>query len=197
MRHGDLDGQSPPHPEIEVVQRSGSDADPNFTGSRLRHRQVRETQDLGTAMLRENRRFHGRNLNRGRAPGKPLRYFPCVSDAPSPADSAAAPDATLRGYVETHNRPPAFEGPDGSPFTVSVEVEKTGDLRAPYAGYLVFPRWADTGVGIVGHVESPVLIRGRDRADVEERLGDLPLTRVREELDRALHASSADSGQQP
>lgn len=115
-----------------------------------------------------------------------------MSDLPPSADPAAAPDSTLRGYVETHNRPPAFEGPEGSPYTVSLEVEKTGDLRAPFAGYLVFPRWADTGVGIVGHVESPVLVRGPDRDDVERQLGEIPLSRVREELDRAVIAAQLE-----
>ena len=40
-------------------------------------------------------------------------------------------DTTLGGYLAVHGRPPAFEGPDGHPYTVSVEVERTADLRAP------------------------------------------------------------------
>ncbi|MGW8268722.1 MAG: hypothetical protein ACWGSQ_20320, partial [Longimicrobiales bacterium] len=56
-------------------------------------------------------------------------------------------DATLQGYLRAHHRPPAFEGLDGHPYTVSMEVEKTPNLAAPYSGYLVFPRWADTGAG--------------------------------------------------
>ena len=64
-------------------------------------------------------------------------------------------DVTLGGYMRVHNRPPAFDGPDGHPYTVSLETEKTGDLRAPVAGFLVFPRWAENGVGIIGHVETP------------------------------------------
>lgn len=114
-----------------------------------------------------------------------------MTEFSTPADALAAPDSTLRGYVETHNRPPAFEGPDGSPYTVSEEIEKTGDLRAPYSGYLVFPRWADTGVGIIGHAESPVLVRGSDREDVSLQLGNLTLSRVREELDRAVSGDRA------
>lgn len=78
---------------------------------------------------------------------------------------ASAPDATLGGYLAVHDRPPAYLGTDGHPYTVSVEVEKTANLRAPFAGYLVFPRWAQSGVGIVGHVETPTLI---EAATVEE-----------------------------
>ena len=47
-----------------------------------------------------------------------------------------ADDATLGGYLDKHDRPPAFQGSDGHPYTVSLEVERTGDLREPYAGYL-------------------------------------------------------------
>ena len=98
-------------------------------------------------------------------------------------------DGTLGGYLEVHNRPPAYEGPDGYPYTVSVEVERTGNLVTPYAGYLVFPRWAETGVGIVGHVETPVLVECRSQAEVEEKLGTLTLLEVQEHLEAAVAAA--------
>lgn len=108
------------------------------------------------------------------------------------------PDATLGGYVREHSRPPAFEGADGEPYTVSIEVEKTGDLRAPYEGYLIFPRWASTGLGVVGHVETPTLLRGTNRDDVAGRLGKLPLVQVKFLLDQALdQAGSDDSPDDP
>ena len=108
-----------------------------------------------------------------------------MDDTPLPPDPPP-PDATLHGYIETHTRPPAFEGPDGAPYTVSLEIESTGDLRAPFVGYLIFPRWADTGVGIVGHVESRELARGASRVEVEERLGALTLIQVQGALDEAV-----------
>ena len=52
----------------------------------------------------------------------------------------AQADVTLGGYLKEHNRPPAFEGLDGEPYTVSAEVEQTPNLLAPYEGYLVFFR---------------------------------------------------------
>jgi hypothetical protein len=76
-------------------------------------------------------------------------------------------DSTLGGYFAEHNRPPAFEGVDRQPYTVSVEVEKRANLRTPWIAYLVFPCWAETGLGIVGHVETPVLWEGQDRGEVE------------------------------
>lgn len=99
---------------------------------------------------------------------------------------SAPDDATLGGYLATHDRPPAFEASDGLPYTVSPEIEKTGNLLAPYSGYLVFPRWAETGVGITGHVETPVLFEESSRNAAENRLGELTLSEVRDLLEEAL-----------
>jgi hypothetical protein len=98
----------------------------------------------------------------------------------------APSDATLGGYIDVHNRPPAFEGPDGCPYTVSVEVEKTPNLVAPFSGYLVFPRWAETGLGVVDHVESRTVVEGRDPVEVEADLRSLTLSEVKVLLDEAI-----------
>ena len=103
-------------------------------------------------------------------------------------------DSTLGGYLRTHSRPPGFEGIDGAPYTVSPEAEQTPSLDAPYEGYLVFPRWASTGAGIVGHVETPTLVRGRSRQEVLEALGSLPLEEVKTLLDSAITESDGDPG---
>ena len=95
-------------------------------------------------------------------------------------------DRTLGGYLEVHSRPPAFEAVDGQPYTVSIETERTGDLKAPVAGYLVFPRWAATGLGIVGHVETPVLWRGPSRRAVAGEAGTLTLHEVQPLLNEAV-----------
>jgi len=47
-------------------------------------------------------------------------------------------------------------------------------LRNPFIGYVVFPRWAGTGLGVVGHVETPILFKGATRDEVSERAGALP-----------------------
>jgi hypothetical protein len=108
-----------------------------------------------------------------------------MRDAPHPnptengahgADSLA--DSSLGGYLGHHDRPPAFEGPDGYPYTVSLEVEKTPNLQAPFSGYLVFPRWAETGAGIVGHLETPLLFHGKSREEVLAELEALTLLEV-------------------
>jgi len=116
-------------------------------------------------------------------------------DEPEPAANGAesAKDATLGGYFEVHDRPPAFEGSDGHPYTVSPEIEQTANLRAPYAGFLVFPRWARTGVGIVGHVETPTLVESRSSQESMEWLGHLTLLEVREHLESALSREREES----
>lgn len=103
-----------------------------------------------------------------------------------------APDSTLGGYQEVHERPPAFSGSDGQPYSVSVEIESVEDLAAPYVAYLVFPRWAETGLGIVGHLETPVLCEGRSRNEVQDRVDALPLGEVKRLLDEAIQRKSGD-----
>lgn len=95
-------------------------------------------------------------------------------------------DTTLGGYFRVHDRPPAYEGSDGHPYTVSVESERTGNLAAPYAGYLVFPRWAQNGVGVVGHVETPTLVESGSTEDVTASLGALTLHEVQTLLEQAI-----------
>jgi len=91
-----------------------------------------------------------------------------------------------------HDRPPAYEGSDGHPYSVSVEVERTADLRAPFAGYLVFPRWAQNGVGIVGHVESETLAEGSSSEEVTEVLGEKTLMEVQHLLEEAITRAAAN-----
>jgi len=99
---------------------------------------------------------------------------------------ALPPDGTLGGYIREHNRPPAFLGSDGYPYSVSLETEKVASLTRPYEGYLVFPRWAETGVGIVGHEETPTLARGATPEEAVDHLKLLPLEAVKEFLEEAI-----------
>lgn len=108
-----------------------------------------------------------------------------------------ADDTTLGGYFRVHNRPPAFEGSDGHPYTVSVEVEKTGDLRSPCHGYLVFLRWAQNGVGIVGHVASPTLVEVGSSGEATDHLGRLSLLDVQRILEDALDRERKDPDRAP
>lgn len=112
------------------------------------------------------------------------------SDAPEAG--RGEDDHTLGGYFAVHNRPPGFEAADGQPYTVSIETERTGNLKTPVAGYLVFPRWAATGLGIVGHVETPVLWRGTSRLAVAEEAGTLTLHEVQRLLNEAIAGKAGE-----
>jgi hypothetical protein len=103
-----------------------------------------------------------------------------------PAD-ATPPDLTLRGYIERHDRPPAFEGADGQPYTVAVDTaEEAGDAARPFVAFLVFVRWAETGAGIMGHVESGDVARGATADAAQQAALDLSLYDVKTELDAAI-----------
>ncbi len=127
--------------------------------------------------------------DRETTPGAPTP----LDDGAEDSDSLDATDLTLGGYLEVHERPPAFAGLDEQPYTVSVEVESVENLATPYVAYLVFPRWAETGLGIVGHLETPVLCEGRSRDEVQDRIHALPLTEVKRLLDEAIQRKYGDA----
>jgi hypothetical protein len=97
-----------------------------------------------------------------------------------------APDLTLGGYIAEHDRPPAFEGADGQPYTVGIEIEETGDPARPFVAFLVFIRWAATGAGIMEHVESDDVASGATQNDAEHAALDLSLYEVKATLDQAI-----------
>lgn len=133
---------------------------------------------------------------------------------------ADAKDMSLGGYVEEHDRVPAFEGSDGQPYTVDVDVEPvparpaadpgqdvwpgptpdagpdpaptpgvargTGPSGASFAAFLVFIRWAETGAGIMDHVESGDVAWGSTEDEARQAAMDLSLYEIKAELDAAI-----------
>jgi hypothetical protein len=99
---------------------------------------------------------------------------------------AAAKDMTLGGYVEEHNRVPAFEGADGQPYTVDVDVEHAVGETPPWAAFLIFIRWAATGAGIMDHVESGDVARAATEDGARRAAMELSLYEVKAELDAAI-----------
>lgn len=97
-----------------------------------------------------------------------------------------APDMTFAGYVETHDRVPAFEGSDGLPYTVDIDTEETGDPVRPWAAFLVFVRWAATGAGIMGHVTSDDVAHADSEHEARAAVLELTLYELKSELDRAI-----------
>ena len=108
-----------------------------------------------------------------------------LAAAGAPAVEEALRDLTLGGYIEKHSRVPAFEGADGQPYTVDVDVERVeeGD---EYVAFLVFVRWAATGAGIMDHVESGDVAQAATEAEARRAAMELSLFEVKAELDRAI-----------
>lgn len=105
-------------------------------------------------------------------------------------------DATLAGYRLEHERPPAFEGADGQAYTVEVDVEP-GD-GSPWVAFFVFPRWAATGAGIMGHVESGDVASGSTAQAAREAAEAWTLFEIKGELDAAIaRRDEAATGAEP
>jgi hypothetical protein len=112
--------------------------------------------------------------------------YASAEDRLNPVTPPDADEATLGGYMAIHGRAAAFEAGDGEPYTVGIETDATGDDALPYAGYLVFIRWAQTGSAIMGHLETGDLVSARTEEEARTLLEALPLTEVRALLDEAI-----------
>ena len=92
---------------------------------------------------------------------------------------------TVGGYRAVHGRPAAFEGPDGYAYSVEPMAEPNEDDAEPWAGYLLFVRWARIGAAAPeGHVESPALVHGATEEAVLAEIGALTLSEARRTLER-------------
>lgn len=122
--------------------------------------------------------------------------YASAEDRLNPVAPAGADEGTLGGYTAVHGRAAAFQGADGEPYTVAVETDATDDDALPYAGYLVFIRWAQTGSAIMGHLESGDLVSARTEDEARALLEALPLHQVRALLDEAIarRRAQADEG---
>lgn len=121
-------------------------------------------------------------------------FFRGSEDRLNPISPEGADDTTLGGYPAVHGRAPAFQGADGQPYTVAVETDSTGDPDRPWAAYLVFLRWSQTGSAVMGHLETGDLAWGRTEEEARASLESFSLARVREILDGTIRAKEAGEG---
>ena len=117
--------------------------------------------------------------------------YASAEDRLNPVAPPEADEATLGGYMAIHGRAAAFEAGDGEPYTVGLETDATGDDALPYAGYLVFIRWAQTGSAIMGHLSTDDLVVAHTEEEARSMLEALPLHEVRTLLDEAIARSRA------
>ncbi len=107
-----------------------------------------------------------------------------------PADHSKGDANTVGGYAAVHARPPAFEGSDGTSYSVEIMTDATGDPSRPWAGYLLFVRWRQGDPVASGHVETDYLRFAATEDDARREAGAMQLNDALAELNRALEARS-------
>ena len=108
-----------------------------------------------------------------------------------PADFSRGDPNTLGGYMAVHDRPAAFEGPDGLAYSVAIETDRAGEPGRPWGAFLLFLRWRRQGEpGVEGHLETPFLAWGASPDEARAAAGRLPLAEVRDLLERLVRAST-------
>jgi hypothetical protein len=119
--------------------------------------------------------------------------YQSAEDRLNPDTPEGVDDTTLGGYPLVHGRAPAFEGSDGQPYTVGIDVERVEGSEDRWAAYLVFVRWAQTGTAIMDHLETPDLAEAASEAEARAVLQALPLPTVKEILDQEIARRVADT----
>ena len=108
-----------------------------------------------------------------------------------PPDPDKGDANTIGGYRAVHDRPAAFEGPDGLSYSVEIVADRTGDADRPWGAYLLFVRWHRTGEqGPSGHLETDFLARGTAEQEVLDDVARLPLAAVKGLLDACIAAAN-------
>ena len=110
-----------------------------------------------------------------------------------PADHSRGDANTVAGYTAVHSRPPAFEGKDGSSYSVEVMTDETGDRTQPWAGYLLFVKWRSGDPVASGHVETAYLRFGSTEDEARAKVGAMSLIEAVTELNKAIASADATS----
>lgn len=101
---------------------------------------------------------------------------------------------TVGGYLSVHERPAAFEGPDGFSYSVEILADEDAAEPRPWGAYLFFVRWARIGASAPeGHLESEILARGATEDEARALAGAMPLSEAR----RLLHELVARAASGP
>lgn len=110
-----------------------------------------------------------------------------------PADHSKGDANTVGGYTAVHSRPPAFEGKDGSSYSVEILTDETGDRARPWAAYLFFVRYRQGDPVASGHVETEYLRYSDTEKGARDLVGAMQLNEAVAELNRAIAERSSDS----
>lgn len=100
-------------------------------------------------------------------------------------------DATLGGYLDRHERAPAFEGSDGRAYSAAVYVDDEPDADGRYGAAVLFVQWSESGERPTGHLETPYLGFGATAEEAAAQVRALTLFEVKAHLDRAIALAAA------
>jgi hypothetical protein len=103
-----------------------------------------------------------------------------------PADHSLGDADTVGGYHAVHSRPAAFEGKDGSSYSVEIVTDDTGDRTRPFAAYFMFVRWSAGDPVAAGHLETEYLEYGASESEAGARLGAMRLNDAKSILDKLI-----------
>ena len=112
-----------------------------------------------------------------------------------PADHSRGDANTIGGYQAVHDRPAAFDGPDGFSYSVALVAEPTAEPARPWAAWILFVRWARVGAQTPeGHLETDYLAYGESEQAALHALGATPLAEVKRHLDALVSTSRRANG---
>ena len=95
--------------------------------------------------------------------------------------------------MAVHERPAAFEGPDGRAYSVDL-VASTADEPGRFGAFFLFIRWSmGEQPALDGHIESDFLSYGFSEEDALDKLRVMPLSTVRSLLSTMLNAEVQQS----
>ena len=110
-----------------------------------------------------------------------------------PPDHSKGDPNTIGGYMAVHDRPAAFEGSDGSSYSVEIVTDETGEKNRPFAAYLLFVRWGHGDPVASGHLETEFLAFGVTEDEARQAVGAMSLNEVKAALDTLIKARRAET----
>lgn len=109
-----------------------------------------------------------------------------------PPDYSLGDPNTIGGYMSVHHRPAAFEGSDGSSYSVEIVTEASGN-PLPWAAYLFFVRWRQGDPVASGHLETGYLTEAVTEDAARAGVAGLSLTEALAHLEFLIGATRQES----
>jgi hypothetical protein len=94
--------------------------------------------------------------------------------------------------MAVHDRPAAFEGSDGTSYSVEIVTDTSGEKERPFAAYLLFVRWGQGDPVASGHLETEFLAFAATEDDARNMVGAMLLNEVKMTLDTLIKTRRAE-----